>query len=51
MKIPEGFMDWNKLTLEQMVEYLRHKYRYSSSGDAKCIYALIEFYDETKKTK
>jgi hypothetical protein len=46
--LPNGWMDWNKLTLDQMVEYLRKKYMFSSSGDAKCIYHLIEFYDNHK---
>lgn len=42
----EIMFDWNKLTLPQMVEYLRQKYMFSSTGDAKCIYHLIEFYDK-----
>ena len=46
--LPEGWMDWNTLSLDQMVEYLRQKYMFSSSGDAKCIYHLIEFYDKHK---
>lgn len=46
--LPNGWMDWNKLTLDEMVEYLRNKYMFSSSGDAKCIYHLIEFYDNHK---
>lgn len=46
--LPEGWLDWNTLTLEQMVDYLRKKYKFSSSGDAKCIYHLIEFYDKHK---
>ncbi len=45
---PNGWLDWNTLSLDQMVEYLRNKYMYSSSGDAKCIYHLIEFYDKHK---
>src|SRR3970040_770503 len=44
--LPEGWLDWNKLTLDQMVEYLRQKYMFSSSGDAKCINHLIEFYEK-----
>jgi hypothetical protein len=47
--LPEGWMDWNTLTLDQMVEHLRNKYRFSSSGDAKCIFHLIEFYDKHKQ--
>jgi len=46
--LPDGWMDWNTLSLDQMVEYLRKKYMFSSSGDAKCIYHLIEFYDKHK---
>jgi len=44
----DGWLDWNTLSLDQMVEYLRKKYSMLSSGDAKCIYHLIEFYDEHK---
>ena len=46
--LPDGWMDWNTLSLDQMVEHLRKKYMFSSSGDAKCIYHLIEFYDKHK---
>jgi len=46
--LPEGWLDWNTLSLDQMVEHLRKKYMFSSSGDAKCIYHLIEFYDKHK---
>lgn len=49
--IREKFFDYNELTLDQMVEYLREKFMFSSSGDAKCIYHLIEFYDQNKKNK
>lgn len=44
-KMPEGWMDWNLLTLDQMVDYLKNKYMISSSGEAKCIFSLIEFYE------
>jgi len=43
-----NMFDWNTLTLDQMVEHLRQKYQFSSTGDAKCIYHLIEFYDKNK---
>lgn len=46
--LPEGWMDWNTLSLDQMVEHLRQKFMFSSSEDAKCIYHLIEFYDKHK---
>ena len=44
----DGWLDWNTLSLDKMVEYLRKKYMFSSSGDAKCIYHLIDFYDKHK---
>ncbi len=40
--------DWNTLTLDQMVEYLRNKHRLSSTGESKCIFHLINFYDKHK---
>ena len=46
--LPEGWLDWNTLSLNQMAEHLRKKYMFDSSGDAKCIYHLIEFYDKHK---
>ena len=46
--LPDGWVDWNTLSLDQMVEHLRKKYMFISSGDAKCIYHLIEFYDKHK---
>jgi hypothetical protein len=46
--LPDGWLDWNTLSLDQMVEHLRQKFMFSSSGDAKCIYHLIEFYDTHK---
>lgn len=44
----ECWLDWDTLTLDQMAEYLRKKYMFSSSNDAKCIYHLIEFYNKHK---
>jgi hypothetical protein len=46
--LPDSCLDWNTLSLDQMVEHLRQKYLFSSSGDAKCIHHLIEFYDKYK---
>jgi hypothetical protein len=46
---PNGMFDWNTLNLDQMVEHLRKKYQFSSTGDAKCIFHLIDFYDKHKK--
>jgi len=46
--LPDPWLDWNTLSLDQMVEHLRQKYLFSSSGDANCIHHLIEFYDKYK---
>jgi len=40
--------DWNTLSLDQMATHLKDKFKYDSSGDAKCIYSLIEFYEKHK---
>ncbi len=42
-----GMQDWNELTLKESVEHLRQEYQFSSSGNAKCIFNLIRFYDES----
>lgn len=42
----EGMKDYNELSLKDSVEHLRKKYQFNSSGDAKCIYDLILFYDK-----
>lgn len=44
----EGWLDWNTLSLDQMAEYLRQRYRFDSSAESKCIYHLIEFYEDHK---
>ena len=45
--LPGGFIDWNTLSLDEMVKYLKEKYMFSSTGDAKCIHHLIEFYEKS----
>lgn len=48
LELPGGFIDWNKLSLDEMVDYLKKKYMFGSSGDAKCIFELIDFYEKHK---
>ena len=50
-KLPDGWLDWNTLSLDEMVEYLRKKHMVSSTGESKCIYELIEFYEKNKDEK
>jgi hypothetical protein len=49
IKLPAGWLDWNILTLDQMVNHLEQEFKYSSTGTAKCIHHLIEFYKQNKK--
>lgn len=44
--LPKVWLNWNTLSPDQMVEHLRKKYMFSSTGDAKCINYLIEFYNK-----
>lgn len=47
--VPPPFMDWNKLSLDDMVEYLERQHMFSSSGESLCIFKLIEFYKSHKE--
>jgi uncharacterized protein Yka (UPF0111/DUF47 family) len=40
--------DWNTLTIEQMADHLRKEFQFDSSGTARCIFALLEFYEKNK---
>ncbi len=48
-QIPAGWLDWNTLSLDQMVSHLEQEFKYSSTGTAKCIHHLVEFYHQNKK--
>ncbi len=50
-ELPEGWLDWNTLSLDQMVDHLKNKFRFDSSGTAKCIFTLIEFYEDYKRSE
>lgn len=47
-ELPNGWVDWNDYPLEQLVEYLRNTYRFSTSGEAHAINRLIKFYEQKK---
>lgn len=42
------FIDWNKIPLDNIVQYLEEKYKFNSSGEAHAIFRLIEFYKQNK---
>lgn len=46
--LPSNWVDWNDYSLEQLVDYLRNKYRFSSSGEAHAVNKLIKFYEQKK---
>ena len=41
-------LDWNTLSLDKMVEHLENEFKFSSTGTAKCVNSLIEFYKNNK---
>ena len=43
-----GFADWNKKSLDELVQHLEREFAFSSSGTAKAIFTLIEYYHQTK---
>lgn len=47
---PLKTIDCNELTLDQMVDYLKKKHEFSSSGETKCILSLIHFYEKNKNS-
>lgn len=49
--LPDGWLDWNKLSLEEMVKYLENKHMVSSTGESRCIFELISFYKENRPEK
>ena len=46
-----GFIDWKKLSLDQLANYLKKKYMFSSTGEAFAINRLIKFYKDHKNCK
>jgi len=48
-ELPLGWLDWNTLSLDEMVDYLEKKHMFSSTGESKCIFELIDFYKKNKK--
>ena len=46
--LPEGWLDWNTVSLDYKVKYLKNAFLVDSSALAKCVIDLIEFYEEHK---
>ena len=44
----ENWIDWNELSMEEMVHHLKTKHAFSSSGESLCIFKLIEFWEDNK---
>jgi len=42
------WIDWNTLSLDELVEYLKNKFKFDSSGTSKAVSKLIEFYEKNK---
>ena len=41
-----GFIDWNTLSMEDCIKYLRDGHKYSSDGESWCIMKLIDAYEK-----
>jgi len=48
MKDEIKMFDWNTMSLEQMADFIYAKNLFLSSGDAKCICSIVEFYRKNK---
>lgn len=48
-KLP--LFDWNQLSVDECVAYLKNKHLLSSKGEAKCIFELINAYEQLKTEK
>ena len=43
-ELPEGWTDWNTLSLDQLVDHLEKEFMVSSTGTAKAVNELVRFY-------
>lgn len=48
--LPEGWIDWNQVPLEDQIEFLKERYKFDSSAEAFCVYNLIDFYRKSVST-
>jgi len=48
VELPEGWKNWNTMSLDECADYLHKQYCFLSSGDAYCINRLVEFYQKNK---
>lgn len=49
--LPEGWVDWNTLEMDQLVDHLRNEFQFHSTGTAFAVMKLIGFYEENKERK
>ena|SRR3990167_1249550 len=46
LTMPDGWMNWNELSISDMADHLEKRFMVDSSGDAKCILEMVRFYRE-----
>ena len=44
-EFPQGWLDWDKLSLQEHIDYLKGRFAYSSEGTAKSVFELIAAYN------
>lgn len=47
----DGFVDWNRYSMDQLANYLERKWEFHSSGEALAIMKMVKFYRENSKEK
>ena len=45
-----GFADWNKKSLDELVNHLEREFMVSSTGTAKAVFELISFYRKNSQS-
>ena len=43
-ELPEGWTNWNTLSLDQLADHLEKEFMISSTGTAKAVNELVKFY-------
>jgi len=51
MQTPLNIIDWNKMSMDEYVHHLTQKFQFDSSGTAKAVFKLIDFYEQNKTKK
>jgi len=51
MQTPLNIVDWNTMSMDEYTSHLTQKFQFDSSGTAKAVFELIDFYRANKDRK